>query len=126
MEVIFRECKQYLRFGKCQSRDFDAQIASYTITFILYTMLAYLKRVESYETLGEIFRLTQQDVREKNLAERLWALFEEMLAFVIKTIADNGPMDVAQFTQSEEYTFVREIFESSFLFKQMESVNNAA
>ena len=126
IEVMFRECKQYLQFGKCQSRDFDAQIASYTISFVLYTMLAYLKRAESYETLGEIFRLTQQDVREKNLAERLWALFEEMLAFIIKAIADNGYMDVAQFTKSEEYAFVREIFESSFLFKQMNSVNNAA
>ena len=65
IEVFFRECKQYLQLGTCQSSNFDAQIASVTITFILYTILAYLKRMESYETLGDIFRLAQQDICEK-------------------------------------------------------------
>ena len=37
IEVMFRECKQYLQLGNCQSRVFDAQIASITMTFILYT-----------------------------------------------------------------------------------------
>ena len=126
IEVLFRECKQYLRLGTCQSLDFDAQIASYTISFILYTLLAYLKRMESYETLGEIFRLSQQDVCEKNLAERLWDLFEELLEFMIQAIAANGPMDITQFRHSEEYAFVKELFESSFLFKQMGSVDKVA
>jgi len=35
VEVLFRECKQYLQLGDCQSQDFDAQIASITITMIL-------------------------------------------------------------------------------------------
>jgi hypothetical protein len=126
IEVMFRECKQYLRFGTSQSQDFDAQIASYTISFILYTLLAYLKRMESYETLGDIFRLSQQDVCEKNLAEKLWDLFEELLEFMIQAIAANGPMDITQFRHAEEYAFVKEIFRSSFLFKQMDSVDKAA
>jgi len=126
IEVLFRECKQYLGLGNCQSRDFDAQIASYTICFILYTLLAYLKRKQSYETLGEIFRMTQQDVCEKNLAERLWALFEELLDFIIKAIAGHGPIEMDQFKLTDEYAFVKEIFESSFLFKQMASVDNSA
>ena len=70
--------------------------------------------------------MTQQDVCEKNLAERLWTLFEELLAFMIQAIADHGPMDVTEFTKTEEYAFVKEIFESSFLFGQMKSVDNAA
>lgn len=45
---------------------------------------------------------------------------------MIQAIADHGPMDVTQFTQAEEYAFVKEIFESSFLFGQMNSVDNAA
>ena len=76
IEVFFRECKQRLNLGACQSRGFDAQIASATVSFILYTLLAYLKRMDSYETLGELFRLVQQDVCEKNMAEKLFALFE--------------------------------------------------
>jgi hypothetical protein len=126
IEVMFRECKQYLQLGTCQSQDFDAQIASITITLILYTLLAYLKRMESYETLGELFLLTQQDVCEKNMAERLWALFEELLAFMIEAISAHDSMDIKGFTQSEEYVFVKEIFESSFLVRQMNSVNKAA
>ena len=124
IEVMFRECKQYLQLGSCQSQDFDAQIASITVTLILYTFLAYLKRMGSYETLGELFRMTQQDVSEKNLAERLWALFEEVLAFLIQVISAHGPMDITQFTQSQEYAFVKEIFAESFIFKQMRSSIN--
>ncbi|MDR0287465.1 MAG: transposase [Clostridiales bacterium] len=126
IEVMFRECKQYLQLGACQSQDFDAQIASITITLILYTLLAYLKRMESYETLGELFLLTQQDVCEKNMAERLWALFEELLAFMIEAVSAHDSMDIKEFAQSKEYAFVKEIFESSFLVRQMNSVNKAA
>jgi len=103
IEVLFRECKQRLQLGKCQSQDFDAQIASVTISFILYTFLAYLKRKDSYETMGELFRLTKQDVCEKNLAEKLWGLFEEMLAFMIEVIATQGSLDISQLQKSEEY-----------------------
>jgi hypothetical protein len=126
IEVFFRECKQYLQLGACQSADFDAQIASVTITFILYSLLSCLKRKGSYETLGEIFRITQQDVCEKNLAERLWSLFEELLVVMIDAAAANGFMDVTLLKQSQEYDFVKEIFASSFLFEQMGSVNKPA
>lgn len=126
IEVMFREAKQYLQLGTCQSQNFDAQIASTTITFILYTLLAYVKRVGSYETMGELFRFMQQDVCEKNLAERLWILFEELLAFIIDTISSHGPMDITALKQSQEYCYVREIFASSFLFEQIDSVNKAA
>ena len=126
IEVMFREAKQYLQLGTCQSQDFDAQIASNTITFMLYTVLAYLKRVSSYETMGELFRMTQQDIIEKNLAERLWILFEELLAFIIDTIAARSPLDVSMLKQSEEYHYVREIFASSFLFEQIGSFNKSA
>ena len=126
IEVLFRECKQYLQLGTCQSQDFDAQIASVTITLLLYTFLAYLKRKGSYETLGELFRLTQQDICEKNLAERLWELFEELLAFMIEVISANGAMDITQLKQSEEFRYVKEVFSSSFLFDQMSSVDKPA
>jgi len=123
IEVMFRESKQHLQLGACRSQDFDARIASTTITFILYTLFAYLKRMGSYETMGELFRLTQQDICEKNLAERLWDLFEELLAFIIEVIASHGVMDITMLRQSEEYRYVKEVFASSFLFNQLASLD---
>ena len=126
IEVFFRECKQCLGLGKCQSQAFDAQIASTTIVFILYSLLSYLKRMGSYETLGGLFRMAQQDVCEKNMAEKLFALFEELLAVVIDAIASNGPMDITLFRQSEEHAFIKDIFDSSFLLRQIQSVDTCA
>lgn len=125
IEVMFRECKQHLLLGKCQSQSFDAQIASVTITFILYTFLVYMKRKQDYTTLGEALSLIQQDVCEKNLAERLFELFENLLELAIKTIVENGCLDISQFKTSLEYQLIKEIFASSFLFEQMDSVNIA-
>jgi hypothetical protein len=126
IEVMFRECKQHLLLGKSASQDFDAQIASVTITFILYTFLVYMKRKQDYTTLGEVFLLTQQDVCEKNLAERLFELFESLLDLAISTIIDNGVASIAQFKTSVEYQYVRTVFKSSFLFDQMDSLDKAS
>jgi hypothetical protein len=126
IEVMFRETKQYLQLGSCQSQDFDAQIANTTISFMQYTFLSYLKRMGSYETVGELFRFIQQDICEKNLAERLWGLFEELLAFMIDVISSRGSMDITQLQQSEEYRYVKEVFASSFLFEQLDAVNKSA
>jgi hypothetical protein len=57
-------------------------------------------------------------VCEKTLAEKLWDMFEELLKFMIEAIAANGPMDITQLRHTQEYAFVKEIFESTFLFKQ--------
>ena len=116
IKVLFRESKQYLQLGSCQSWDFDAQIAHTTI--ILYTFLAYLKRVGSYKTLGELFLSIQQDICEKTLAERLWALFEELLTMMIDIISANGAMDIIMLQQTEEYRYVKGAFASFQGFKQ--------
>ena len=126
IEVMFREAKQYLQLGGCQARTFDAQIAHTTITLILYTFLAYLKRMGSYETLGELFRSIQQDICEKPLAERLWELFEELLTIIIKMISANGATDIIMLQKTEEYRYVKEIFASSFLIEQLNMVNKSA
>lgn len=71
IEVFFKEAKQYLRLRKCQSRDFDIQIVHVTTTYILYTFLAYFRRINDYESLGGLFEEIRDDMLEKNLAERL-------------------------------------------------------
>jgi len=126
IEVLFRELKQHLHHGKCQSRDFDAQIASVTISMILFTFLSYFRRMNAYETIGELFELIKDDLCEKNLAQRLWKLFDELLQVVIEVIEKNGSVDICGFRNSLEYLYLKELFEASFLSNQMFEVNKSA
>lgn len=79
IEVFFKECKQYLGLGKCQSQDFDAQIASTTICVLQYNLLSVVKRFEGYETIGELFRNTKENIVELTLWERIWQIIIEMI-----------------------------------------------
>lgn len=79
IEVLFKECKQYLRLGSSQNTDFDGQIADVTITLATHTILSLQKRFSSYETMGELFRETQQHLLELTLWERLVKVFIKMV-----------------------------------------------
>ena len=70
-EVMYRECKQYLGLGKCQSVDFDAQIADCTLALATYTMLTLYKRFGDYETMGALFRQVQGDLMPLTLWQRI-------------------------------------------------------
>ena len=59
--MFFKESKQNLGLSKCQSQDFDAQIAATTLCMIQYNLLSVAKRFSEYEKLGELFRATQKD-----------------------------------------------------------------
>lgn len=78
-EVMFRECKQYLGLGHCQSNDFDALIADTTLAFVTYTMLAFYKRLNEYETMGELFRSLQEEVFALTLWQRFLPVVEKVL-----------------------------------------------
>ena len=126
IEVMFKELKQHLQFGKSQSRDFDAQIASYTISMILYTFLSYFRRMNAYETIGGLFDLIKNDMCEKNVAQRLWELFDELLQIVIDVITKSGSVDISTFRTSPEYLYIKDLFEASFLSNQLLGVNKSA
>jgi hypothetical protein len=84
IEVFFKESKQYLNLGGCQSKNFDAQIADTTISMIQYILLTLRKRFDDYETRGEIFRSTGEEMLEQRLHVRLW----ELLIMIMKTIIE--------------------------------------
>ena len=86
VEVFFKESKQYLGLGKCQSQDFDAQIASTTICMLQYNLLSVAKRFTDYESLGEMFRNTNAETIQLTLAERLWQLIVDVLADLAELI----------------------------------------
>jgi hypothetical protein len=83
IEVFFKEGKQFLGLGKNQSRDFDAQIASTTISFIQYTILAMHKRANEHETLGGIFKGTKDDIAEQVLSDRIMILIMDLTAVLV-------------------------------------------
>jgi hypothetical protein len=80
VEVFFKESKQYLGLGKCQTQDFDALIASITLCMLQYNILSAVKRFTDYETLGELFRASQKDTLKLTVAERIWLIITELIA----------------------------------------------
>ena len=83
VEVFFKEAKQYLRLGKCQSNDFDAQIADISIIMITYMMLSLKKRFQAYDTIGGVFRDVRNEMIEDTLAEKLFGLFVELVSSIL-------------------------------------------
>ncbi|HED36699.1 MAG TPA: hypothetical protein ENI76_00390 [Ignavibacteria bacterium] len=79
IEVFFKEAKQYLLLGKSQSRDFDAQIADTTLSFIRYLLLSYYERTHYGITIGGLFRQISQASVEENLVADLTEIFMELL-----------------------------------------------
>ncbi len=86
VEVFFKEGKQYLGLGKCQSQDFDAQIAHTTICMIQYNLLTVAKRFADYESLGELFRNTNAETIELTISERIWQIIVEVLAVLAEIL----------------------------------------
>ena len=78
-EVMYRESKQYLGLGKCQSTDLDAQIADSTLALATYTMLTLYRRFGEYETMGELFRHTQSDLMALTLWQRILPIIAQIL-----------------------------------------------
>jgi len=86
IEVFFKECKQLLGLGKNQSRDFDAQIASTTISFIQYTILALYKRYNVYETIGGLFSTGKVALAEQVFSDRILILFIELIETLVELL----------------------------------------
>ena len=82
IEVFFKESKQLLGLGKCQSNDFDAQIADTTITMVQHILLTLQYRFEHYESKGKLFESVKEEVIQARLNERLWGLFIELLSMI--------------------------------------------
>jgi predicted nucleic acid-binding Zn finger protein len=86
-EVFFKEGKQLLGLGRCQSNDFDAQIADTTVTMIQHILLTLKFRFEHYETKGALFNHVKEGIIQFRLDERLWGLFIELIR-VIEVLFD--------------------------------------
>ena len=76
---FFKEAKQYLGLGKCQSVDFDAQTASTSIVMLEYSLLSLAKKELEYQTIGGIFKDIQKDTQTPTLDERILLIIKELV-----------------------------------------------
>jgi|SRR5680860_638122 len=83
IEVFFKDCKQNLKLGDCQSKDLDAHIASISIVFMNYMVLALKKRFENYETMGILFRNFKDMMLQRTLIQRIWTIIIELFDSVL-------------------------------------------
>ena len=72
IEVSYKELKQLLGAGKCQSRDFDAQVADLTFSLMAYNYLSHTKAINQYQSIGWLFQEVSQNWISPNLMQRFW------------------------------------------------------
>ena len=102
IEVLNKECKQYLRLGKSQNTDFCGQIADATMTMITYTILSLYKRFEAYETFGALFRDTKQSMLEQTLCERIEMVVLKILCELLEILSIDVEDTLYRLTSSDK------------------------
>jgi hypothetical protein len=79
IEVSFKELKQHLQFGKCQSRDFVGQIADQTICLLTYNLLSTYKCKNEHETLGALFSQIKQHCISPTIMQKFWNTINKVI-----------------------------------------------
>jgi hypothetical protein len=87
IEVLFKECKQYLRLGHAQNTDFNGQIADTAITLITHLILSLQLRFQVYETMGGLFRDVQQKIIQTTLHRRIMQTILEIIEKLLEILA---------------------------------------
>jgi len=60
-----------------------------------YNILSAVKRFTDYETLGELFRVSQKDTLKLTVTERIWLIITEL----ISDLSEIFDMDVESFIE---------------------------
>lgn len=89
IEVLIKDCRQNLGFGKCQSNDFDAQVADITITLMTYIVAALDLRFSEYETMGQLFDSMAGELTKLTLWSTILECIEKILGNLIETLGLN-------------------------------------
>ena len=82
IETFFRDMKQYLKLGSCQSNCFDAQIADVTISMLQYIMLIFFKRVNYQQSFGELFKNVSSELIKTDIVTRLLEILNELINLI--------------------------------------------
>jgi predicted nucleic acid-binding Zn finger protein len=116
VEVFYKEAKQLLGLGSCQSNDFDAQIADTTITMIQYILLTLKFRFEHYETKGALFQYVKEGIIQSRLNERLWGLFIELVRVIEVLFDEIDEMDIMEkiLNNEQAYEMIKRLLPEEF------------
>lgn len=87
IEVSFEEMKGFLGLGKCQARNFTAQIASISIIILQYNILCLVKRFDSYESIGGLFGDATTGTAEATIADKIWLLIVEVIIAIAELVS---------------------------------------
>ena len=82
LEVVFKDCKTNLGFGKCQSTCFASQIAAATLCCLQYNILSVAKRFSDYETIGGLFREVSRETVQLSVAQQIWGVLQELVTAI--------------------------------------------
>lgn len=109
IEVFFKEAKQLFGLGRCQSTNFDVQVAQITLTMTQYLLTSIRYRMEAYETIGGLFKDLKQDYIENKLNIRILAVVNLIVTVLEKLIES---IDIEYVTRKiisniEEFGFLK-------------------
>jgi hypothetical protein len=92
IETSFKELKQHLRYGKCQSQDFDAHISDATHTLMAFNYMSQVKTINEHESIGALFRDVSKNWLRPNIMQKFWNsffnVFEKLALLFDKSIDD--------------------------------------
>lgn len=101
IETSYKEMKQLLRLGKCESRNFTAQVASMAFAMIQYNILCAVKRFESYESVGSLFKEALGGAVELSIAEKIWGYILQVI-LVISEAMSSDATDLLQLVMDDD------------------------
>lgn len=83
-EVVFKDCKTNLGFGKCQSTSLASQIAAATLCCIQYNILSMARRFSDYETIDGLFREFSKECVQFSVAQQIWGMIQELVTAIAR------------------------------------------
>ena len=99
---MLKDCRQNLGFCRCQSNDFDAQVADATIVFLTYIVAALDLRFSEYETMGQLFDSMAQELTKMTLWNTILECIEKILGNLLERCGINVDDAIAGILRDEE------------------------
>lgn len=76
--------------GKCQARNFTEQIARVSLCSLQYNqynILGYVKRFDSYDTIGGLFAGGTSGTNELSIVDKIWLLIIEVVTSITEQVS---------------------------------------
>ena len=104
IEVLNKETKQYLGLGSFQGRDFDKLIADCTLCYMTYMVVALDKRINEYETTGQLFAILKDSLVELTLWKRVLAALERIMECSCENLSISAHELLETFLHNDKFT----------------------